>query len=314
MSIIRNAPGPEEHFQLLANSVARDKRLTPRAARVYIWLRSHSTGWSTNVRSIAKAIDMDPGTVNKAVQDLESLGYVERHRIVDKAGKYSGVEYVTYAEAVVRETPETADPETPETAGDSDADRVPENHVRKNHTWKNHTWKNHTYKKTNTKKTNTKEDQGGLEGVEEPEPTGLEPGQETQSPPQSLDELAEIHAVATSDDVCSRHPHGNPDNVPCHGCRQVRMREQQEAARREAERKGAVVREIQKRNAEYTPPDPLTVDKYPPGVADVGCPDCKAQSGAQCVSDGKPRMMPCGGRLRAGKSYSMSDEVDNNKH
>ena len=91
MSVIRNSPGPEEHYQLLSNSFARDKRVTPRAARVYIYLRSHRTGWSTNVRRVAEALEMNPGTVNQAGNDLDSLGYVERNQTVDESGKFSGL-------------------------------------------------------------------------------------------------------------------------------------------------------------------------------------------------------------------------------
>ena len=294
MSIIRNSPGPEEHYQLLSNSFARDSRVTPRAARVYIYLRSHRTGWSTNVRRVAEALEMNPGTVNQAVNDLESLGYVERHQAVDEAGKFSGVEYVTHAEAIARESSESAE--------DSASARVLENRTRENRERKNRERKNDTYKNTNSKKINIKEDQGGLMGSSEHEATGLSAEQDAQFPPKSLDELAAMNAAAAADNVCPRHPHGNHDDVPCHGCRQVRVRQQQEAAQREAESKGAVVRELRKRNESYTPPKPPTVDKYPPGVAELDCAGCGASSGEQCVRGGKPAMLPCGERLRAAKS------------
>ena len=298
MSIIRNSPGPEEHYQLLSNSFARDSRVTPRAARVYIYLRSHRTGWSTNVRRVAEALEMNPGTVNQAVKDLESLGYVERHQTVDESGKFAGVEYVTHAEAIDRGSSEAAE--------DSESSRVLENRTRKNRTRKNRERKSDTYKNTNSKKINLKEDQGGLMGSSEHEATGLSAEQDAQSSPKSLDELAAMNAAAVADDVCPRHPYGNPDDVPCHGCRQVRVRQQQEAARREAESKGAVVREIRERNESYTPPKPLTVDKYPSGVAEIECSACRASSGEQCVRDGKPAMMPCGERMRAAKSRSVT--------
>ena len=294
MSIIRNSPGPEDHYQLLSNSFARDSRVTPRAARVYIYLRSHRTGWSTNVRRVAEALEMNPGTVNQAVKDLESLGYVERHQTVDESGKFAGVEYVTHAEAI--------DHGSSEAAEDSESSRVLENRTRKNREWKNRERKSDTYKNTNSKKINLKEDQGGLMGSSEHEATGLSAEQDAQSSPKSLDELAAMNAAAVAENVCPRHPHGNPDDVPCHGCRQVRVRQQQEAARREAESKGAVVREIRERNESYTPPKPLTVDKYPLGVAEIDCAGCGASSGEQCVRDGKPAMMPCGERMRAAKS------------
>lgn len=293
MSIIRNSPGPEEHYQLLSNSFARDKRVTPRAARVYIYLRSHRTGWSTNVRRVAEALEMNPGTVNQAVNDLENLGYVERHQLVNDAGKFSGVEYVTHAEPVSAKASEMT--------AESAPDRVSENRTRENRERENRARENDTYKKTNSKKINLKEDQGGLEGSSEPEATGLGGGQDSQFPPKSLDELASMNA-AVSGDVCPQHPYGNADDVPCHGCRQVRVRQQQAAARREAESKGAVVRELRKRNDSYTPPAPPTVDKYPPGVAESACSGCGASSGEQCVKFGKPAMLPCGERLRAAKS------------
>ena len=298
MSIIRNSPGPEEHYQLLANSFARDSRVTPRAARVYIYLRSHRTGWSTNVRRVAEALEMNPGTVNQAVNDLESLGYVERHQAVDEAGKFSGVEYVTHAEAIARESSESAE--------DSASARVLENRTRENRERKNRERKNDTYKNTNSKKINIKEDQGGLMGLSKSESTGLSAEQDSQSSPKSLDELAAMNTAAAADNVCPRHPYGNHDDVPCHGCRQVRVRQQQEAAQREAERKGAVVRELRKRNESYTPPKPPTVDKYPPGVAELDCAGCGASSGEQCVKFDKPAMLPCGERLRAAKSRSVT--------
>ena len=295
MSVIRNSPGPEEHYQLLSNSFARDKRVTPRAARVYIYLRSHRSGWSTNVRRVAEALEMNPGTVNQAVNDLESLGYVERHQTVDESGRYSGVEYVTHAESV--------NPESAEVAEDSEPDRVSKNRSRENHERENRERKNDTYKKTNSKKTNTKEDQGGLEGVEEPVTTGLEGAQEPA--PKSLDDLAQEYAsgnAPASPGICPQHPWGNSQNVPCAGCRDARMERERAERQRELSRKGEVVRELRKRNESYTPPEPPTVDKYPPGVAEIGCTGCGASSGEQCVKFGKPAMLPCGERLRAAKS------------
>lgn len=98
MSRVRNHPGPEEGFFLLANKFARDPRVTARAARVYIYLRSHRDGWETNVRNIGKAVGMGKNTVATALLDLEALGYVAREQQRDEQGRVTGMDYVTYAE------------------------------------------------------------------------------------------------------------------------------------------------------------------------------------------------------------------------
>lgn len=135
------------------------------------------------------------------------------------------------------------------------------------------------------------------------ETTGLEEAQEHA--PKSLDDLAQEHAsgdAPASPDICPQHPWGNSQNVPCSGCRDAREYREREERQRELSRKGEVVRELRKRNESYTPPEPPTVDKYPPGVAEIGCTGCGASSGEQCVKFGKPAMLPCGERLRAAKS------------
>lgn len=140
-------------------------------------------------------------------------------------------------------------------------------------------------------------------GLGLPETTGLEEAQEPT--PKSLDDLAQEHVsgdAPASPDICPQHPFGNSQNVPCAGCRDARENRERAERQRELSRKGEVVRELRKRNESYTPPEAPTVDKYPPGVAEVGCAGCGASSGEQCVKFGKPAMLPCGERLRAAKS------------
>lgn len=302
MITFRQGRGPEDDFTMVANQLFDDPNIPLAAKGLYGYMRRHRDGWVMTTERIAKANGVSKNTAAKYINVLIDAGYIVRNQ-VNENGQFGGVEYLILA------VPRTKNWDTVSESANSQVVPYPKKPYNGETVPRN----SNPYNKTNNNNTNLNKTKRGLEGVEEPVTTGLESEQETQSPPQSLDELAEIHAAATSDDVCSRHPHGNPDDVPCHGCRQVRMREQQEAARREAERKGAVVREIQKRNAEYTPPEPPTVDKYPPGVADVGCTGCGAPRGTQCVKFGKPAMLPCGERLRAGKAYSMSDEVDKDK-
>lgn len=134
--------------------------------------------------------------------------------------------------------------------------------------------------------------------------TGLVDENVSQSPPQSLDELAQQSATA-SQGMCSRHPHGNPSGESCRGCAQAREWQERQAARRAEASKGEVVAELRRRNDSFKPPAPLTVDKYPPGVAECVCPGCGASAGQQCMKYGKVSIGPCGERLRVAKKRNV---------
>lgn len=295
VAIFRQGPRPEDNFTQVPNALYQDPNIPVEAKGLYGYMRSHRDGWVMTTERIGKANGMSKNRAAKYINILIDLGYIIRSQ-TNENGRFGETEYM------ILSTPCTKNRDTVSESANSQL--IPE--PKKPDHGKPAPRKIEPYNKTNINNTNIKKDQGGMEGVEEPEPTGLGTGQDSQSPPQSLDELAEMHAVATSDDICPQHPYGNHDDVPCHGCRQVRVRQQQEAARREAERKGAVVRELRKRNESYTPPKPPTVDKYPSGVAEIDCAGCGASSGEQCMRGGKPAMLPCGERLRAAKSHPMT--------
>ncbi|WP_304042717.1 helix-turn-helix domain-containing protein [Corynebacterium glyciniphilum] len=75
----------------------RDPHLTDRAKAVYLFMRSHRTGWSLNTSMIAEALNRSRNTVMSAINDLIEAGYVERlqGRIGD--GKFGTVEYVVHS-------------------------------------------------------------------------------------------------------------------------------------------------------------------------------------------------------------------------
>ena len=45
--------GIKEHYTMIPNEIARAKDVTPRALKVYVYLRSHTAGFNVNVRGIA---------------------------------------------------------------------------------------------------------------------------------------------------------------------------------------------------------------------------------------------------------------------
>ena len=93
MAIIKHVGRPQDHYTMIPNAFSRDKRVTPRAARVYIFVASQVTGWSLNSRSIATQLGMSRDTVNKAMRELESLGWMRRAQQFDENSKFSGVVY-----------------------------------------------------------------------------------------------------------------------------------------------------------------------------------------------------------------------------
>ena len=100
MAEVEIMPGVDSRFTKIANSFCRDKRVTPRAARVFIFLRSHVSGWRLTVASIAMQLGMSKGTVASAINDLEELGYVRRAWVRDDNARFQGVRYQIFEEPI----------------------------------------------------------------------------------------------------------------------------------------------------------------------------------------------------------------------
>lgn len=83
-------------FSLMPNALARDPKASPRAIRVYCFLNSHAEGWKTSAARIAGQIDMGERTVKVALQELESLGFLERVQARDGANQFDGAAYVVH--------------------------------------------------------------------------------------------------------------------------------------------------------------------------------------------------------------------------
>lgn len=89
----------QDHFTMISNEFARNPKVTTRAARVYIYLMSHSEGWETNAERIAATLGMGRTTVKEALKDLEKLGYLQRHQERNADGTLGGSVYETFPEA-----------------------------------------------------------------------------------------------------------------------------------------------------------------------------------------------------------------------
>lgn len=134
-----------DNFTIIANEFARDPEVTPRAARLFIYLASHSTGWKLSVTATMNATGMGRGTVFKALNDLRALGYVKRYQAVDENDRFAGTEYQIFdlplPEHQRDDVAASSDPRVPksdtrdelgvsgETAGNP---RVPKSGIREN--------------------------------------------------------------------------------------------------------------------------------------------------------------------------------------
>lgn len=69
---------PNDRFTMLANAFVRDPEIRPAAFRVAAFVMSHDTTWQMSQASIAKALNLDAGTVRKAFIELHKAGYLRR--------------------------------------------------------------------------------------------------------------------------------------------------------------------------------------------------------------------------------------------
>ena len=93
-------PGDEPRFARISNEFCRNPDVTPRAARVFIFLRSHRDGWSLTAASIAKQLGMGRNTVGRALNDLEDLGYLRRVWERDERARFTELVYLVFEEPV----------------------------------------------------------------------------------------------------------------------------------------------------------------------------------------------------------------------
>lgn len=87
------------NFTIVPNEFARNPKVTPRAARVFIYLMSNVEGWTTSAARVSKILEMGESTVGAALRDLEDLGYLRRERRNIDGGRFRW-EYELYAHPV----------------------------------------------------------------------------------------------------------------------------------------------------------------------------------------------------------------------
>lgn len=198
-----NVPSrPQDHFTMVPNHVARDKRLSWKARGLFLYLSSNVSGWSTSLEKLA-AISQDGITSTRSgINELIKYGYLVRtdQQVHRDSGAFGGYVYdLIFHPAVSDETGESPSSGNLTKVGEPSSGFP---------TMGNPTLGNRTPKKTISKEDHHKrEDQGGWSTCEG---TSLVRPQTVDKPPHPQLIRCDAHA-------------GMVDTPPCRGCAHAKL-------------------------------------------------------------------------------------------
>lgn len=137
-AIIRRVERPSDQYTMVANSFARDMRLSFTARGIGLWLLSHADGFEVSATTIARQARIGRDQVRRALVELEHHRYLRRTRSRDDAGRLASAIYTIRCTPFPPETEEnpTSNPAT-------DIQALAGAHHKKNSS------KNNTTQKTN---------------------------------------------------------------------------------------------------------------------------------------------------------------------
>lgn len=72
--------GVADHFTIVGNDAARDRRLSLKARGLLLYLLSHRDGWTLSIDRLARQMDEGKAAIRGAVHELEALGYLTREQ------------------------------------------------------------------------------------------------------------------------------------------------------------------------------------------------------------------------------------------
>lgn len=86
---------PSDNFTIISNAAARDQRLSYRARGVLLYLLGHAPGWSTSSDAISAGGAEGRVAIQKAMKELENLGYMVRTKEHADKGRWLHLMTVT---------------------------------------------------------------------------------------------------------------------------------------------------------------------------------------------------------------------------
>ena len=83
-------------FTIYSNSLVRDKQLSFGAKGVLNVILSFPDSWNITVKGLTAYCKEGRDAVTSAIHELEAAGYIERHTVRDKNGRFRTVGYAVY--------------------------------------------------------------------------------------------------------------------------------------------------------------------------------------------------------------------------
>lgn len=93
-------------FSVISNIHLKDKEMSLKAKGLQSVMLSLPGDWDYSVVGLASLSKDGKDSVMSALNELESLGYLKRNRVIDEKGRFAGFDYDIY------EIPQTAEPYT----------------------------------------------------------------------------------------------------------------------------------------------------------------------------------------------------------
>jgi hypothetical protein len=102
--MIQRPTFPFERTTTIPNAWVRDSRISRRARGLLAELMSHTPGWEVTIESLMEAGPEGRSALRGAIVELETAGYLTRHRRRDSGGRLGGTDYML-ADPFAEETP-----------------------------------------------------------------------------------------------------------------------------------------------------------------------------------------------------------------
>ena len=83
-------------YTVMSNHHLRDKALSLKSKGLLSMMLSLPEDWNYTTRGLAKICKEGVDAIGGALRELESTGYIVRHRLRDRQGRISDTEYVIY--------------------------------------------------------------------------------------------------------------------------------------------------------------------------------------------------------------------------